>query len=289
MIPQLPYTSHFASIRGEDYHYWDVGTGDPLLMIHGNPTWAYYYRHLIARFSSCYRCVAPDHLGCGLSAKPGLDSYPFTLQARIDDLEAFVKQLQLPPVTLVVHDWGGAIGLGWALRQPHLVKRLVILNTAAFCLPNWKKLPWSLRLVRNTFLGPGLILGLNAFTLSALATACCQARLSAAQRRMYLYPCRQRHGRLAQLQFVRDIPLQPGDRSYAEIARIEKGLQQFRDIPALLVWGEKDYVFDTDYRDIWQRFLPQASCLSLPRAGHWLLEDDPQAVGDAMAGFFQAG
>ena len=125
-----PFRSQYLTLSGWKYHYVDEGSGDPLVMLHGNPTWSFYYRALIAAFSPTHRVIAPDHVGCGLSDKP--QAYSYTLAQHINNLEALLDALELERLTLFLHDWGGPIGMGYALRHPERVKRFVVFNTAAF-------------------------------------------------------------------------------------------------------------------------------------------------------------
>src|SRR5205085_3655643 len=132
------------------------------------PTWSFYYRELVAALRDRCRVIVPDHVGCGLSDKPDDAHYRYTLSRRVEDLETLLAHLGVTEnVTLVVHDWGGMIGMAWATRNPQRVTRLIVLNTAAFRLPAGKRLPWSLRLARSTPLGPVLVRGLNAFSRRA--------------------------------------------------------------------------------------------------------------------------
>ncbi len=125
-----PFTSFYFDLNPYKLHYLDEGEGEALLFLHGNPTWSFYYRSLIRSFRGRYRCIAPDHIGCGFSDKP--QDYNYTLETHIDNLEKLVDFLDLKDITLVVHDWGGAIGMGLAVRKPKLIKRLVLFNTASF-------------------------------------------------------------------------------------------------------------------------------------------------------------
>ena len=137
-------------------HYLDEGPRDApiVLMVHGNPTWSFYYRNLVLALRDRYRCIVPDHIGCGLSDKPDGARYPYTLARRISDLESLMNHIQpSTPVHLIVHDWGGMIGFGWAANRADQIGNMVIANTAAFPLPAEKKLPVALWLVRNTKLG----------------------------------------------------------------------------------------------------------------------------------------
>jgi len=159
-----PFSSHFHERDGLRLHYLDEGSGPPVVMVHGNPTWSYYYRHLVLGLRDTHRCLVPDHIGCGLSDKPDLSKYDYSLSRRIDDFSAWMESLKLSEkVSLVVHDWGGMIGTAWAVRNPDRVAKMVILNTAAFGLPKTKMFPWALWLCRNTRLGAYLVLRWNAF------------------------------------------------------------------------------------------------------------------------------
>ena len=145
-----PFDGNYLDLGDYRMHFLDEGSGPPVVCVHGNPTWSFYYRDLVLGLRDEHRVVVPDHVGCGLSDAPLDDTYDYTLARRIDDLEALVDHLDLGQVDLVVHDWGGAIGMGWAARHPDMVRRLVILNTAAFHLPAAKAMPWQLSLVRDT-------------------------------------------------------------------------------------------------------------------------------------------
>lgn len=168
-----PFKSHFFKQRNLNYHYLDEGTGSPIIMVHGNPSWSFYYRNLVQTLKGDHRCLVPDHIGCGFSDKPNKSKYNYQFENRITDLDQWISSLDLKQkVDLVVHDWGGPIGLLWATRNIDKVGKIVILNTAGFLLPKSKKLPFSLKLVRNTWLGKFLVKGLNAFSVGASIVGC---------------------------------------------------------------------------------------------------------------------
>ena len=146
----LPFDAHFHGPEGRRQHYLDEGTGTPVLMVHGNPTWCYYYRKLVSRLSDRYRCIVPDHIGCGLSDVPSDSEYGYSLDDRVDDLDALLCEVAPEgPIDLVVHDWGGMIGMAWANRHPERLRRFVILNTAGFRLPADQRLPLAIAFARN--------------------------------------------------------------------------------------------------------------------------------------------
>lgn len=274
-LAEYPFTSRWFDVDGVRLHYVDEGprSGPPVVMLHGNPTWSYYYRHLIRAVADRYRAIVPDHVGMGFSSKPTEERYGYTLDRRVDDLDRLLEHLDLSePLTLVVHDWGGLIGMAYADRHPQRIARLVVLNTAAFRLPANKRLPLPLLIARLPVLGAVLIRGLNAFCRGA-ARRCVRRPLPSDIRRAYLAPYGSWADRVAVYHFVRDIPLGPADPSYATLHRVEERLAQWGNRPMLLAWGLADFVFDADYLAEWQHRFPSAQVLSYADAGHYVLED----------------
>lgn len=281
-----PFESHWLDIGGHRYHYVDEGAGDPIVLVHGNPTWSFFFRRLIAELRGSYRVIAVDHIGCGLSDKPDDADYPYTLERRVTDLEALLEHLDLgDQLTFGVHDWGGMIGMACALRQPDRVARLVVFNTAAFRLPPGRALPFRLSLLRNvTTLATPLVRGLNAFSYLATHMACA-TRLPPDVSRAYRAPYNSWANRIATLRFVQDIPLSPDDRSYGLVAWVEQHLEQVRHVPMLICWGEQDFVFDMGFLEVWRTHFPEATVHSFPDAGHYVLEDAGDDIGPIVHQF----
>lgn len=268
-----PFEGKYLDLNGLRYHYLDEGAGESVVAIHGNPTWSFYFRELVLSLRDTHRVIVPDHIGCGLSDKPEDGDYRYTLARRVDDLSALMNRLQLDDVTLVVHDWGGAIGLAWAVQHAERLKRLVILNTAAFHMPSGKSLPWQLWLVRNTPLGALMVRGLNAFARGATRVACTRKRLTKEVRDAYCAPYDSWGNRIAVLRFVQDIPLGPADPAYAPIAETQQLLHRLGDRPVLICWGDRDFVFDHHFLEEWQRIYPNAEVHRFAEAGHYVMED----------------
>jgi pimeloyl-ACP methyl ester carboxylesterase len=284
-----PFQSHYLTINGLHYHYLDEGCGRPLVMVHGNPTWSFYFRSLVSAFRDRYRVIVPDHMGCGLSDKPDAGQYDFRLQSRVNDLEALLDHLNLnQPVTLVLHDWGGMIGLAWALRHPERVSRLVITNTAGFFPPKGKRIPRRLKVIRrpNAIMDWG-VLRLNLFSRAALIMAPRKA-LAPEVRAGLIAPYNCPAHRLATLRFVQDIPLSRDDPSGAIVDQVDRNLERLCNRPTLLVWGAHDFVFDRDYFDEWCRRLPDAQAHWIDSAGHYLMEDEPETVIALIEKFLEA-
>lgn len=275
----LPFKSHFLSRNGQQLHYLNEGEGEAVVMVHGNPSWSYYYRNLVAELKGEYQCIVPDHIGCGLSDKPDDPQYDYTLKSRIDDLEALLEHVEVREnITLVLHDWGGMIGMGFAARHPERIKRLVLLNTAAFHLPQSKPFPWALWICRETFLGTLLVRGFNAFSAAASYVGVKRKPMDNAVREAYVAPFNSWGNRISTLRFVQDIPLKPSDRNYQLVSDIADSLSQFKQTPALICFGMQDFVFDKHFLQEWRQRLPNAKVHEFADCGHYILEDAPDEV-----------
>jgi haloalkane dehalogenase len=279
-IPEhlYPFDNHWLELDGLRLHYVDEGAGEAVVAVHGNPTWSFYYRDLVRELRDDYRVIVPDHVGCGLSDMPNDEAYEYTLSRRIEDFGRLMEDLGLEDINLVVHDWGGMIALAWAVEHPDRIKRLVILNTAAFHLPKSKSFPWQLWLVRDTPLGRLLVQGLNGFARGATHLACTRRRLSKEVRDAYCAPYDSWSNRIATVRFVEDIPLREGEPGFDIVSKTAEGLEVFRDLPVLMCWGAKDFVFDDHFLAEWQRILPDAEVHRFADCGHYILEDASDEV-----------
>jgi pimeloyl-ACP methyl ester carboxylesterase len=280
MVKSLyPFAGHFFERPGGKLHYLNEGAGDSIIMLHGNPTWSFYYRNLVLALRDSYRCVVPDHIGCGLSDKPSETLYDYSLKSRIDDLEALLDHLGLREnLTLILHDWGGMIGMAYAARYPQRIRRIIASNTGAFPLPRSKRLPWSLWLGRNTRLGAWLILKRNAFCRLATRWAVTRKPLTPDVKSMYLMPYDSPEHRVAVLKFVQTIPLRASDPGYDIVASTAAALAKFANVPTLLLWGMRDFVFDRRFLAEWQSRFPHAEVNTWADCGHYLLEDATEEV-----------
>jgi haloalkane dehalogenase len=278
-----PFDSHLLPLDRGRMHYLDEGRGEPLLMVHGNPTWSFYWRNLVIAFRDRFRMVVPDHIGCGMSDKPRRGQYP--LRRHIANLVHLVDSLDLDRVTLLCHDWGGPIGLGTALARPERFARLVIFNTGAFPPPY---VPWRIRLCRTPFLGRGAVQGLNAFARAALFMATEKPdRMTPAVRAGLLAPYGCWSHRAAIQRFVADIPLSRSHPTYATLAEIEQGLPRLADRPCQLIWGMKDWCFRPECLERLAAVFPNAEVHRLEDAGHYVIEDAHERIVPLVADFLQ--
>lgn len=264
-------------------HYVDEGAGSPLLMVHGNPTWSFYYRSLVLAFRDRYRTIACDHLGCGLSDKP--QDYPYTLSQHTDNLCRLIDALDLRDITLVVHDWGGAIGLGAAVARPERIARMVILNTGAFPPPY---IPARILACRTPLVGRIALRGLNLFARAALTMATRRpGGLPEEVREGLLAPYNSWRNRVAIWRFVRDIPITKRHPTWQTLSKLESHLPRLADRPVQLIWGLGDWCFDTRCLDRFEKIIPRARVKRLPQAGHYLLEDAPDEVAGEIDRFLR--
>jgi haloalkane dehalogenase len=276
-----PFVSHWHE-PGSGYgrmHYVDEGPTDSsngrrpetLLFVHGNPTWSFHWRRLILALRNRYRCVAPDHSGCGLSDKPRRF---LTFSNHVDHLASLVATLDLKHITLVAQDWGGAIGLASALGAPSRFERIILFNTGAFP-PRY--IPWRIRACRIPLIGRLAVQGANLFSRAALRmTLARQPRLDAAVAAGYLAPYGSWADRRAVYGFVRDIPSRAGDDTWKRLERVERSLPSLADRPVLLIWGMRDWCFRPDCLERFRQAWPRAEAHRLADVGHWVVEDAPE-------------
>ena len=285
-FPDYPFAPRRLEVRQDiALSYLDEGPrdGEVVVMLHGNPSWSYYWRQLVLglrdpALGKAYRCIVPDHVGMGLSDKPddardASPRYDYTLRSRVEDLTTLLDTLGITgPVTLAVHDWGGMIGMAWALRHLPQVRRLVILNTATFPLPPDKPMPRSLAFGRDSALGALAIRGFNAF--AALASYVGVAKpMPPAVRRAYVAPYDSWRHRIATLRFVQDIPLRDGDPAWPLVEEAGRRLHELADRPAFIGWGLRDFVFDRHCLAAFTAALPRAEVHAFADADHYVLED----------------
>ncbi len=276
---EYPFESHFAEIDGQQYHYVDEGEGDVLLFVHGNPSWSFAWRQLIKQFAGTHRCIAVDHVGCGMSDKP--QDYPYRLENHISNLVSLVEKLDLQNVTLLAHDWGGAIGMGTAGRLPDRFRQFVLFNTAAF---RSKQIPLRIAVCRIPVFGKIAIQGCNGFAGAAVHMAV-ERKMKPAVKAGYLAPYDSWANRIATHRFVQDIPLKPGHPSYQTLVGVEDGLAQFVDHPMLFIWGAKDWCFTTDFLKEFQQRFPNADSEVYDDASHYVFEDAHDRIVERLTAF----
>ncbi len=277
-----PFTSRWQEVGGLPVHYVDEGDGPAILFLHGNPTWSFLYRDVIKGLRDDFRCLALDYPGMGMSGKPrdhGRPRYGFTPAEHSRVVEGFADALDLDDLTLMVQDWGGPIGLGFAIRQPERIARLVIGNTWA-----WPADEFDMKVFSTLFgIGPGrwAVLGLNYFVERLLPMGCERKdRLTDEVMAAYRAPYPTWRDRTPTAVFPRAIV-----KSRPFLAEVAQGLDAIADKPALIVWGKKDRAFRKRELERWKRIFPDARVRILDDAGHFLQEDAPEAIAEEIRAF----
>ncbi|MFW3146133.1 MAG: alpha/beta fold hydrolase [Thermoplasmatota archaeon] len=284
-----PFRSRWWERNGLRYHYLDEGSGDVLFMLHGNPTWSFFYRELIKEFRKDHRVIALDQMGCGLSDRPTEEQYSYRYDRRIRDVQEFLKYLRIDGgATLVAHDWGGIIGTGVAARDPGLFSRFVLMNTAGFRMPDGKKLPWQLRYVKKFPILPELqIRGFNAFVRLATVFGL-ETRMPSEVKRGYRLPYDSWHNRLAVYRFIQDIAVDRNEPSYEAVKVTDENLHKLKGKPMLIIWGARDFIFDMEILAEWRKRFPEAEYEVLEDAGHFVIEDARERCISAISDFLHS-
>lgn len=283
-----PFSSHYFSLPDSTnrLHYLDEGAGEVLVCLHGNPTWSFYFRSVVQHFRSRYRVIVPDHLGCGFSSRP--QDHHYSLANHIANLGQLITHLKIKEANLLVHDWGGAIGLGWATRElarKHgcQIKRIAITNTAAFAS---RDIPKRIAVLKTPKLGEFVMRRLNGFARAACLMAV-ERPLHPLVKRGLLLPYGTYEDRIGIARFVQDIPMNPKHPTHATLQQISDALPTLT-MPIALLWGMKDWCFHPGFLDQWKAIYPGAQVFPFPRSGHYLLEEEPTAVLSALTVFLRA-
>ncbi len=276
-----PWTGHTVASDGVAQHFIDEGEGPVVLMVHGNPTWSFYYRELVRDLSADHRCVVPDHIGCGLSDKPA--EWGYRIADHIDRLQLLIETLDLRDITLVVHDWGGAIGYAAAIRMPERFSRFVVFNTAAFLLP----LPMALRALRIPGYGHLVVQGLNGFLHMGMNMAVGhRERFTLAVKQGYFAPYSSWAERQVIRRFIEEIPIEKGHHNRALLETLDQGLPALLDRPHMVCWGTQDPVFHTGYLEAWRERLPGREFHVYDDCSHWVVEEASDRILPLMRDFF---
>lgn len=296
----FPYPSKSLSIGSHTLRYLDEGPSAggsgasvsdadgkkrAILCVHGNPTWSFYWRKVVERFSPTHRVVAVDHMGCGRSDKPDASEFDYSLASHRDNVVRLIDELDLEDITLVAHDWGGAIGLSAMLERRERLKRIVLLNTGAFPPPY---IPLRISLCRFPVLGTFGVRGLNLFAKAAITMAMSRQSLSPEAASGLLAPYDSWENRVAIDAFVKDIPMKSSHPTHAVLAKLEEDLQSLSNLPSLLVWGMKDWCFRPECLRRFQSHWPNAQSVEIHDAGHYVIEDAPAETLAAIEEFLES-
>ncbi len=276
---EYPFESNSLELAGTKMNYVDEGNGHPIIMLHGNPTWSFYYRNVIKQLRGQFRCIVPDHIGCGLSEKPQL--YNYSLSQRIKDVQSLIDHLKIEHFHLIVHDWGGAIGSGLAIQNLSKVKKIVILNTGAFLSKN---IPKRISICKLPLIGEFIVRRFNAFAYPATYMATAKGLTKNAKKGL-LFPYDNWNNRIAISRFVEDIPLKKRHPSYNKLKEIDENLHLLKNNPMAIFWGMRDFCFDKSFLREWKKRFPQATSTQFEKSGHYILEDERDKINKKILDF----
>ena len=283
---EFPFDSNWFEINGNRMHYLDEGNKNSpvVVMVHGNPTWSFYYRNLIKALRSDYRIVVPDHIGCGLSEKP--QNFAYRIEDHIQNLSALMAYLEIKEYFLVVHDWGGPIGFGNAIKSPEMVKGLVVMNTAVFYL---NQVPLMIKICRYPIIGGLLVRGLNLFSILAYYWAIKKKEKRTREvYAAYTEPYNSWKNRIAIHRFVQEIPLEKDHHTLGLFRELDAKVNKFKDFPMLITWGDLDFVFTPDeFCAEFEKRFTKAETHHFPGAGHYVLEDANEEIIPLVRDFLE--
>jgi len=274
-----PFQSRWLELSAGRMHYVDEGAGEVLLFVHGTPSWSFEWRHLIRALAPRWRCVAPDLIGFGLSERP--EGFSYDPEAHAAALGEFVERLDCESLSLIVHDYGGPIGLPICLRQPERVRRLVLFNTWMWSFRGDRDMEGKARMAGGKlglFLYRHANLSLRVITPYAFGD---RRKLTPAIHRQYLdrFPDPTSRGRVL-WPLARAIL---GSSSYYEALWAQR--ERLRGRRALIVWGMRDPAFQPRQLARWKEVLPEARVVELTASGHWPQEEEPDRVVGEMHAF----
>ncbi len=267
-IEEYPFAHKFIEVSGGKMHYLDEGEGTPIVMVHGTPAWSFLYRKLVKHLSGKYRCIVPDHIGFGLSDKPG--NWTYTPQAHAANLETLIQTLALQNIILVVHDFGGPIGLSYAVKNAANVSKIIVLNTWMWSLQEYTDIQKKLSIINNPLI-PFLYKYFN-FSAQVLLPKAAGGYFKFTRHihRQYTKPLGKPSQRMGTLAFAK--ALLTADQWFAELWNRKQVLAHK---PALIVWGMKDKFIDSSQLERWKQVFSQAEVIECSHSGHWLQEEEP--------------
>ena len=279
----FPFASKFLTVAGHRMHYVDEGEGPVIVLLHGNPTWSFYYRELIDSLRGSFRVIAPDFIGLGLSDRtPGTR---YRAKDRIDQLEEFLKKLEVEQFSLVMHDWGGSIGTGLAVRYPERVQRIVYLNTT---LTETEALPPLIKIAATPFIGKFLTQITRQFLRFTTVLGVFH-KLPKNVRAGYYAPYKSVAHRRAIWDFVDDIPFDSRHPSYKTMMELAENIHLLANHEVQIIWGLADPCFHREMLTKVARHFPSAEIIELAEASHLVLEDAREVALPAIKGFLEFG
>jgi haloalkane dehalogenase len=279
----FPFKPHFRQINGFQMHYVDEGRGEPIVCVHGEPTWGYLYRRFIPPLAQSHRVVVPDHMGFGKSDTP--QDKPYTLAQHVDNFTKLLLGLDLKDITLIFQDWGGPIAFGFATAHPDRVKRLVIMNTGVGVFPAGTK-TWISDLEAQG-IAEAVLGDMTSFVPRMLSATLVRGKATEVMIRAYTAPFPDRASCIGAIAFPRDIPVGDNHPSAKTMRAIEQKLNLLKTKPKTVIWGMRDPIFRKGALERWKNIYPGIEYHELADASHFLQEDAPDEIVGIITGFLE--
>ena len=286
--PAFPFESKFFDVRGSKMHYVEQGEGEPILFLHGNPTSSYLWRNIIPHVSTHGRCIAPDLIGMGRSDKPDLE---YRFFEHMNYVEGFIEQLELENITLVIHDWGSALGFHYATHHQDNVKAIAFMEAILKPIPSWDVFPESFKEIFQAFrtegVGWDLIVNKNIFVEKILPGGILR-ELSEEEMNVYRAPYTEPSARKPLWRWPNEIPIEGEPSDIAElVGNYNEKLVEW-DVPKLLLYAEPGALLQRPAVEWCEVHLKNLTSINLGNGKHFLQEDHPHAIGEALAEWYQA-
>ncbi|TFG04613.1 MAG: alpha/beta fold hydrolase [Promethearchaeota archaeon] len=273
----FPFRPHYKEINGFQMHYVDEGREEPIVCVHGEPTWGYLYRKFITSLSNNHRVVVPDHMGFGKSEVPQNKQY--RLEQHVDNLSKLLLALDLKDVTLVFQNWGGPIALGFATRYPDRVKRLIIMNSSVGVAKPDRQLWYESMLKDGTY---DQLMGNMQVFIPNMMFGTFVRKIPFAEKKImkkaYMGPFPTPESNIGARAFPLDIPKGTDHPSSQIMQEVRDNLHLFENTPKIIIWGMKDRIFPPKIIQVWLKQYPNTTVYELSDAGHFLQEDAPEKI-----------
>ena len=284
--PGFPYESHYTEVLNSQIHYVDEGSGDPLLFLHGNPSSSYLWRNIIPYLTPLARCIAPDLIGMGKSGKPDIEYRFFD---HVKYVEGLIERMGLRNITLVVHDWGSALGFHYAMRHETNIKGLALMEAILMPVPSWEMFPEASRDIFQGFRTPkvgwDMIVNKNMFIEEVLPSKIIR-KLTAEEMDRYREPFKEPSARKPVWRWPNELPIQGEPPDVVEaVANYSRWLQQ-TELPKLLCYGSPGELVKAPVVDWCKQNLRNLGVVDIGKGIHYLQEDNPHLIGSELARWY---
>ena len=283
----FPYDSHFVEVEGSKMHYVEVGSGEPILFLHGQPTSSYLWRNVLPHLAPLGRAIAPDLIGFGRSDKPDIE-YRFVDHARY--IDGFIEALGLDRLTFVIHDWGSGLGFHWARRHPERVRGLAFFEAILAPIPSWDDFPAELRDLfrgfRSLETGRSLLIDQNVFIEKVLPGAVVRG-LTEVEMERYREPFTDPASREPVYRWPNELPIGGEPADVTEIVGAYNAWLQETDVPKLLLHAEPGAITRAPLVEWCKENLPELEVVHVGAGIHYLQEDNPDGIGKAVADWYR--